>query len=492
MIIWKEFNNSFQIIVMRKTIQQIKRLFTILSILLSFWFNAFIQIRGKSESDDKKRAILLRQHIERLGSVFVKFGQFLSIHPTFLPSLYCAELFYLLENVPAFSSEKVIQIFKKEFNQTPDELFQSFTIQPVAAASFGQVHEALLKTGEKVAVKVQRPHIDKTVAEDVMLMRLLASILDILPLGPNKFIDLVSEFELWTKEELDYLTEALLTEEYANSVKTKRGKHIFAPKVYKKYSTKRILTTEFIEGVTISKILLAIRNNDKAFLKELKSIGFSRKQVALQIVNESLKQIYLQGFFHGDPHPANIIFTKNAQLAYIDFGICGRLIRSERITALRYSRCYWIQDWENAFEAIAQLCDTSKVKDMQKFKKEFIELFSTKANQHQIRRGYNQFRGSALIQDMLYMLQKNKAVLSPNTLLYFRTTLILRNISFFLYPEMEADEIIQGLKNISLLNLVSELPKLFSKENRMKHLAKLINFFEKEIIKNSTNETLRT
>ena len=391
---------------MRKTTQQTRRLLTIVSLLASFWFTAFIKIRGRSEEIDKKRAVLLRRHIEQLGSVFVKFGQFLSIHPIFLPPLYSAELFYLLESVPAFATEDVVKMFEEEFSQHPEALFESFTREPLAAASFGQVHEAILKSGKKVAVKVQRPQIEQIVAQDIFLMKLLVKMVDILPLGPNKFSDMVKEFELWTKEELDYVTEAQLTEEYATFVNRKRRTQIFAPKVYKKYSTKRILTTEFIEGVTISKILLALRNNDKKFLEELKRMGFSQKELALQITNESLKQIYLQGFFHGDPHPANIIFTNDARLAYIDFGICGRLTKNERIIALRYARFFWLQDWENAFDEILQLCDTSRIKNIQQFKRDFIKLFSTRSD-NQPRKGSSQFRASNFIHLMLQLLQKH-------------------------------------------------------------------------------------
>src|ERR1700722_10105925 len=366
---------------MRKNIKQTKRFFTILSVSLSFTYQAFIKMQGKSEVNEQKRAVLLRENIEQLGSVFVKFGQFLSVNPAFLPPIYCAELFYLLENVPPFSTEVVLETFQKEFHTNPKEMFKSFDLDSFAAASFGQVHKAILFSGEKVVVKVQRPQIVKTVEEDIFLMKLLATIIDIFPLGPNKFVDVVNEFALWTKNELDYRKEAEYTEKYNEGISQRRG-DIFAPKVYRKYSSKRILTTEYIEGITFSKILLAIRNNDKEVLQQLKKIGFSPKEVALKWSLDCTKQQYLRGFFHGDPHPANVIYTKDNRIAYIDFGICGFLTKRQRMLCLRYSRCFWSQDFDSAFETLIQLCDSTDVDNLSSMKKEFIKHLQ---NSHEAR-----------------------------------------------------------------------------------------------------------
>ncbi len=466
---------------MKKNFQQFKRFFSIICVSLSFIYQAFIRVQGTSGETEKRRAILLREHIEQLGSVFIKFGQFLSIYPALLPQLYCEELFYLLENVPSFPTKDVLKIFREEFYKNPEDLFQDFTLQPLAAASFGQVHKAVLKSGEKVVVKIQRPNILKIVAEDISLMKLLATFFDFFPHGPNKFTDAVEEFELWTKGELDYLTEAQLTEEYSENINKKRG-DIFAPKVYKQYSSKRILTTEFIEGITLSKILLAIRNNDKELLGKLKQMGFSRKDVAMKISKDSLKQIYLKGFFHGDPHPANIIFTKNKQLAYIDFGICGRLTKKQKILCLRYARSFWTQDFESTFETLIQLCEP-KIKNMERLKVDFITHLQTAHEARRRRRETGSFRNRNEFLETLKLLQKYKVKMPPSIILYYRTVIVLRNITFLLCPEIETVEIIQLLKNISLINLLTELPSLFKKEQRTMRLATLLNILENEVTK---------
>ncbi len=467
---------------MKKKRQQTQRLLRILSVSLSFAFHAFIKIKGKSEESDTRRAVALREAIEKLGSVFVKFGQFLSIHPALLPPTYCAELFYLLENVPPFSEEAVLKTFQEEFQKKPKELFKTFDLQPFAAASFGQVHKATLPTGEQVVVKVQRPHIVKTVAEDIVLMQLLARILDFFPFGPNKFSEAVKEFETWTKEELDYVTEAAYTEEYTQSIDKKRG-DIYAPKVYKQYSNKKILTTEFIEGITFSKILLAIRNNDKKILRQLQEMGFSRKAAATKLTIDSMKQRYVKGFFHGDPHPANIIFTKQGKIAYIDFGICGRLTKKERILCLRYVRFFWMQDFDSSFEALLQVCGDPEIENLSKMRAEFIQLMQDTYSARERRNETGSFRNKNEFQETFRLLQKYKVKMPVSIMLQFRTAIVLRNISFFLDPDIEIEEIAQQFKKISLSNLLSEIPELFSKKNRQAHVASLLNILEKEIIK---------
>ncbi len=465
---------------MKKKMRQTGRLLRIIAVSLSFAYQAFIRIRGASEEVDKKRAILLREHIEQLGSVFVKFGQFLSIYPVVLPRIYCEELFYLLEQMPPFSSEAVIRIFQSEFHKKPEDLFANFNLQPLAAASFGQVHEARLMSGEKVVVKVQRPDIAKIVQEDIALMKVCAVVIDLFTFGPNKCTDAVCEFAFWTQNELDYQIEAALTEEYGKHVNKKRGS-ITAPEVYKAYSSKRILTTAYIEGVTLSKILLAIRNNDKKLLTQLEKSGFLRKDTAMKITTDSLKQIYLQGFFHGDPHPANIMYTKNNRLVYIDFGICGRLTRKQRIICLRYVRCFWLHDFENTFEALMQLCGYPHIDNMEKLKQDFVshlqQVYETRG-----RRGKEgSFRSRNEFLETLKLLQKYKIQMPPNIVLYYRTVVVLRNISFLLYPEIEIAEIKHQLLSISALNLLAELPSFFNKEQRKNRFLRMINFIEKEV-----------
>lgn len=217
-------------------------------------------------------------------------------------------------------------------------------------------------------------------------------------------------------------------------------------------------------------------------------MGFSRKDVAIKFSQDNLRQHYLRGFFHGDPHPANIIYTKDNKIAYIDFGICGNLTKKERFLCLRYARSFWSKDFDSAFEALMQLCDTSKIDNLSNMKREFIKHMQNVHNARENGKKTGAFRQKNEFQETLRLLQRYKVRISPNVLLYFRTAIIRRNIIFLMDPDIETTEILRQLKKITVLNLVSELPKLFSKEQREKRLVTLIDIFEREITKNIAAE----
>ncbi len=466
----------------------LKRLFKIIDVFSGYFWQAFIKLKGCSQEITKSRAILLRYCLERLGSVFIKFGQFLSLRPDLIPPEYCRELFYLLENVPPFSENDVIRVFQEEFNTTPEKLFPMFKMAPVAAASFGQVHEAYLKSGEKVAVKVQRPKIKELVSQDIRIMNLLAKIIDILPLGPNKLKPMIDQFEGWTLEELNYETEANYTEEFYNRYK-ENSDIIIVPKIYRKFCSKKILTAEFIEGITLSNILLAIRNKDKDLLNRLSRLGFSRSKVAETLLKTSVKQIYFDGFFHADPHPANIIFTPDRKLSYIDFGIVGTLDKKSRFACLRYTRSVLYGDTATAFEALTQLCDILNLRNIGSFKKEHDQIILETLNQVKNSKGngdihsLRQIIGRKLFKTMRIM-QKYGAIAPPDTLRYFRALSTLDSTVLELNPEMEISDIARKFRNISIANLIMELPSLVNPKKFEENLLKWLNLIEKEIASN--------
>jgi len=462
--------------------KRLKRLTEIIFVFIIFFWRAFIRLKGNEKATEEKRAILLRKTLEKLGSVFIKFGQLLSLRPDFLPIFYCQELFFLLENVPPFSYDEVVKTFQKEFSSRPDSLFKTFIKKPVAAASFGQVHEAYLKTGEKVAIKIQRPQIKEIVERDIGLMKLIAKIVDLFPFGPNKLSPLIKEFENWTKEELDYLVEANYTDEFYQKTKNSIDS-ITAPSVYKNFCSQKILTAQYIEGITISSILLALKNNDHIILKNLKQMGFSKEKIAIKILKGSIKQIYIDGFFHADPHPANIIFTKNKGLVYIDFGIVGKLTRKERIACLRYVRSVLYEDTENSFDALIHLCDISKVTDLNSFKKEHDKIVKKTLklfNEGKIK-GTSQIIGKKLM-ETLKILQKYQAVVPPNTLRYFRTVATIESIVLSLSPNLELNSMANKFRNISIVNLIKELPEFLTTETLNESIIRWVNFVEKEML----------
>src|SRR3989344_4353412 len=215
----------------------------------------------------------------------------------------------LRDDVPSFSFENVREIIRKELKQEMGAIFSRFQEKPIASASIGQVHEAVLKNGEKVAVKIQRPNIREIIMDDIDIMYHLAQLFT-KHSAILKNIDLkaiIGEFERYTKEELDYNIEGRHISRFYRNFQDDMSVRV--PKVYWDYSSKRVLTMSFMEGIKVG---------------ELKG-QFDRKKVAKTIINSYFKQVFDFGFFHADPHPSNILVLRSDRIAFLDFGIMGKL-----------------------------------------------------------------------------------------------------------------------------------------------------------------------
>src|SRR5256886_11944691 len=210
----------------------------------------------------------LRLLFEDLGGTFIKFGQMLALQPDILSLEYCNELFNLLDRCSPFDYQEVERIFTEETGKRPSEVFDSFERQPLATASIGQVHVGYLR-GRKVAVKVQRPSVDTDFAGDIRVMVATIRLIKRLRL---KFIywmiEPISEFVAWTREELDYRCEARYMEQLRRNAQN--NLHERVPEVIQRYTTRRILVTEYFEGDTVLAYLRAMESNDELMLHRLK------------------------------------------------------------------------------------------------------------------------------------------------------------------------------------------------------------------------------
>lgn len=260
----------------------------------------------------------MRKMFEELGPTFVKFGQLLSTRPDALPGDIIVELRKLQDDVPPFSFEVVETTIEKELGLTIERLFLEFDEAPMAAASIGQVHRAVLPNGDQVIVKVQRPEAEARIRSDTDLLFQLAQLLrDHSP--KDFFIDpvgLVDQFSRGIRNELDYRVEARNAERFRENFRDDHTVHI--PRVYWQYSTSRVLTLEWVDGVQLADIDAAAMDMGE------------RQALATTIAQCWLKQIYIDGFFHGDPHPANILVLEGGAIGLVDFGIAGRLSDNDR------------------------------------------------------------------------------------------------------------------------------------------------------------------
>ncbi|MFA6897179.1 MAG: AarF/UbiB family protein [Patescibacteria group bacterium] len=299
----------------------------------------------------------VRMALEELGPTFIKLGQVLSTHPDLVGPEMIVELSKLQDKIKTIPSEVVRKQIEREFKKPVEELFLSFSDNPIAAASLSQVHKAKLKSGEMVAVKVQRPGIAVTVEKDISILYELVDLLESkwfrgISYSPKEFVD---EFAQTIREELDFSLEAKNAEKFASNFEGSATVKI--PKVYREFTRNKILVTEFIAGIKISSV--------SRFEKEE---GFDRHAIAANGMDMTLKQIFDDGFFHGDLHPGNIFVLEGNVIALIDFGMVGRIDRetmndlADVLMALTKFKADGIIKGLEKMDIIGPDADTKKIK----------------------------------------------------------------------------------------------------------------------------------
>ncbi|KAG2426596.1 hypothetical protein HXX76_012912 [Chlamydomonas incerta] len=258
---------------------------------------------GTLRENEVKRAIQLRDIVTSLGPAYIKLGQALSIRPDLLSPAAMNELQKLCDKVPSFDSKLAMQVINEELGAPWYEVFAELTPEPIAAASLGQVYKGRLKTGETVAVKVQRPYVLETVTIDLYIIRRLGIFLRRFPQLTTDVVALLDEWAARFFEELDYVHEGANAERFAEQMRVDLPQ-VVVPRTYFEYTSRRVLTTEWLEGEKLSQ-------SQAADVGNLVNVG----------VICYLKQLLETGFFHADPHPGNLIRTPDGRLAILDFGL---------------------------------------------------------------------------------------------------------------------------------------------------------------------------
>lgn len=267
----------------------------------------------KKERNEKTIGERIRLVLEELGPTFVKLGQLASTRPDLIPEQIIRELEKLQDQVPPFSFTDVRRIIEEELGEELDHIFHSFEEVPLAAASIGQVHRAVLHSGEKVAVKIQRPHIASIMETDLEILQDLNVLAErrLAWAAQYQMRDILDELSKSLRLELDYTVEARNAEKFSKQFQS--DPTIYVPKVFWDYSTKKVLTMEYVEGVKLGE------------LERLKQRGYNLKILAERLAKGMFQQIFMKGFFHGDPHPGNVLALPGNVIAFIDFGMVGRI-----------------------------------------------------------------------------------------------------------------------------------------------------------------------
>jgi ubiquinone biosynthesis protein len=310
----------------------------IVEILADYGFGAFLAQMGMSDrlniprwwrrrrdmpGDAMTNPRRLRRALEDLGPTFIKFGQILSTRSDIMPPRYLEELSFLQDEVPPVPWDQARQVVETELGAPVEDLFAQVDPVPIASASLAQVHVARLVGGEEVVVKIQRPNIEKTVNLDLDIIYDLARTAQQRISLASRFevADLAEEFASALRTELDFRREAWNADRLRKNFADEP--HLYVPKIYWDYSTRRLLVMERIKGIKIDN------------LDGLKAAGYDRQRLSAHAANFALKEILIDGFFHADPHPGNMLILPGEVIGVLDFGTVGRLDDQDRANLTR-------------------------------------------------------------------------------------------------------------------------------------------------------------
>jgi len=314
---------------LNQTYRNIKRYRQIVAVFMKHGFGDIVErlklelnIRLKKEIRKKviseevvytNRPERMRRAFEELGGTFVKLGQMLSVRPDLVPQNFVKEFMKLQDTVKPFPFEKAMVQIESELDSKLDELFDYFDNVPLASASIAQVHKAITKDGDIVAVKVQRPNIHNVIETDINILLDLAKLLEKRIPESRLYnpVGIVNEFAKTIRQELDFVREARNMDKFKRNFE--KDETIYVPNVYWDLTTSEVLTMEYIDGIKLKN------------LERIEKAGLDKKTIAINGAKAILKQVFEYGFFHADPHPGNIFVLENNVIVPIDYGMMGRL-----------------------------------------------------------------------------------------------------------------------------------------------------------------------
>jgi ubiquinone biosynthesis protein len=380
-----------------------------------------------------RSARLFRQTLETLGVTYVKLGQFLAMRSDLVSPRLRAELGRLFENGTRMPFAEVKEVIEEELGCELGEAFATFSELPLGSASIAQVHRAVLWDGRSVAVKVQRLKIQLILSADLRNLRRLARLGDALQiLGALSVAEVVDEFANWTWKECDFRQEGAVAKHLLESALAFE----VIPLIVDALSTTRVLTMQFMEGVSLHTLSEAFDSGGSEGLARLYP-GLDPKEFLHNLATASFHQIFTTGYFHGDPHPGNILIRRNNSIAFVDFGVHGQL--SERLRSVTnglvqsvatgdITRTYWF---------FTQLASPTARTDLLKFQRECLKVIrdwhsSASAPNRQVSESLGRYLG-----DLTEVVRRNHARMDVATLLFWRALLALDAASLAFGPNFD-------------------------------------------------------
>jgi ubiquinone biosynthesis protein len=327
--------------------------------------------RGKEDKVDIPPPAILRSILTDLGPVYIKLGQLLSTRPDLLPPDYITALSTLQSNVPAVGWLEIEAILRQQLNLNLTDVFMHIEQQPIAAGSIAQTHRAVLKDGRQVAIKVQRPGIDRLVTRDIGLIKQIAELLSGTDFGKRyDLVSLATEFSNALQAELDFTQEASYTATLRQNLLAGRWfdpQKIMVPEIDRTLSTQKLLVMEWLDGVPILAAQLTGKDYDG-------DIEAERKAITVLCFRSFFQQYLVDGLFHADPHPGNLFYLDDGRVAVLDCGMMGRLDRRTQAALVEMILAIISNDAQRCAQITLQLAEPMGELDLSRLEWDYDRL----------------------------------------------------------------------------------------------------------------------
>ena len=383
-------------------------------------------LNGYHDEEEEDHAAGLASALEELGPCFIKLGQLLSTRPDVMPANYIEALSRLQSTVTPVSAEKVTAIIESELGAPISELFASFDCEPLATASMAQVHRAIMPDGTEVAVKVQRPGVRQRIEIDIEILHEIANFASkYTPYGKRYgFLQIVRELERSLNQELDFRLEADNTRLIGKQIA--EFQLLTTPSVFAEYTTRRVLTLSFVHG----------RHLADVSREELDALD--SRSIAKELLSAYLKQMVIDGVFHCDPHPGNILLTDDGRLALMDFGMVGRFDSGQKDNIILLLLAFSERLGERVADTYLDMIEIPKDVDRRAFTQDVSALVS----RYHDMSGGRMAIGTALL-DLTRLAQANNTPVPTAMTLLGKAMLNLDGTIRVLSPQLDPVQLIR-------------------------------------------------
>lgn len=422
--------------VISRTYRHLNRYRQILTILFKYGFGDLVELlkieqyievglqliskKRRDRIEKYSRAERIRMSLEELGPTYIKLGQVLSTRPDLIPVEFINEFSKLQDNVSPCAFNEVSMIIESELGLRPEELFDSFDEIPIASASIGQVYKARLKDGDVVAVKVQRPGIDKIIEVDLEIMLHLATLMErhLEEMALYRPVKIVEEFAKTLEREIDYTIEATNMERFAQHFLD--DPTIYVPKVFRDTTAPKVLTMEFVEGIKVSEI------------DRLEAAGLDRETIATRSSDFYLMQIFDYGFFHADPHPGNIFVLPDNVICLVDYGMTGSIDRQTREDFVELVDSIVHKHEGRAVQVLLKIAIWEDEPDIRSLEKDVAYFMG----QH-LFKPLKEIKLGKLLQDLLELASNYRLGIPPDLFLMMKTLGTIEGVILSLNPDFD-------------------------------------------------------